>query len=141
MISVDGSLIIQIINFVALIFILNAVLYKPIRQGLAERKTQIEGLEQSVKAALEGADETEAAYKEGIKGARVEGMKQKERLIAEGEAEEARLMQQINEKAAADLAELKASIAREADAAKAELEKEVGVFAEAIFSKILGRAA
>ena len=51
MVSIDGSLIIQIVNFIFLIWILNVVLYKPIRKVLIQRKEKIAGLEQKIDTA------------------------------------------------------------------------------------------
>ncbi|MBW2258970.1 MAG: hypothetical protein JRF18_00765 [Deltaproteobacteria bacterium] len=44
----DWTLILQIINFLALVFILNAVCYKPIRAILIQRKQKIQGFEQDI---------------------------------------------------------------------------------------------
>jgi len=44
----DISLVYQMINFLVLLFVLNMVLYKPIRSVLLERKAKVEGLEQGV---------------------------------------------------------------------------------------------
>ncbi len=42
MVSLDYTTLVQIVNFVALIFILNALLYKPIMSVIARRKEQME---------------------------------------------------------------------------------------------------
>jgi F-type H+-transporting ATPase subunit b len=45
MVSVDGSIVVQIVNFLVLIWILNMVLYKPIRKILLDRKEKMTGLQ------------------------------------------------------------------------------------------------
>ena len=45
MVNVDVSLLIQIINFIVLIWVLNLVLYKPIRNILIQRKEKVANLE------------------------------------------------------------------------------------------------
>ena len=81
MISVDGSLIVQVINFIALIFILNMVLYKPIRKMLLQRKEKVDGLENQIDTFCKDTHEKEDAFVAGIKEARLEGIKEKKQLI------------------------------------------------------------
>jgi len=49
----DWSTLIQIANFIFLIFILNIILYKPIRSVLIQRKEKITGLEEGIEAEEE----------------------------------------------------------------------------------------
>jgi F-type H+-transporting ATPase subunit b len=136
----DGSTIIQIINFIFLIWALNIVLYKPIRGILKQRAEKISSMEKGIESADRDAQEKESAFADGIKAARAKGQKEKEALVDEGLAEEKKLVQEINSKAQADLAAIRETIAKEADAARTALQAEVEVFATAIGEKILGRA-
>ena len=51
LISIDSSLLIQIVNFLFLIWALNVILYKPIRGILLKRKTYVTDLEEGVEQA------------------------------------------------------------------------------------------
>jgi F-type H+-transporting ATPase subunit b len=139
MINIDGSLLIQIINFLFLIWVLNLLLYKPIRNILLQRKDKISGLEQAIDQAETRATEQDAAFAEGIKEARVKGLEEKKTRMLEGSEEEKKIFSKINEKAQADLLKIKEQIAKETEAAKAALLKEVDSFANTISEKILGR--
>lgn len=136
----DSSVFIQIINFLLLIFLLNLVLYKPIRQILLKRKETINSLESSIETADQGAVDKEAAFKDGIKEARMRGLKEKEALVQEANEKEKEIVEKINQKAQADLAEIRDKISKETDDVRATLEKEIDSFADAIGQKILGRA-
>ena len=136
----DASTFIQIINFVLLIWLMNIIVYKPIRGILKQRSEKISGMQQGIEAADQNADEKEREFADGIKAARKKGQQEKENLVNEGIAEEKKLIQEINEKAQADLAEVREKIAKEAGAVKDTLQKEVDTFASAIGEKILGRA-
>ena len=140
MISVDGSLIIQLANFLILIWILNLVLYKPIRNIIIQRKEKISGLESDIDSAETQAVEQDQAFADGIKDARAKGLKQKEILLQAAADEEKALIGQINEKAQAELTKIREQIAGEANEAKQALMKDVDSFASAISEKILGRA-
>ncbi len=140
MISVDGSLFIQIVNFIVLIFVLNKILYGPIRNILRERGEKVSDLENSIDASEKGAKEKDEEYVSGIKTARAEGMKIKDELIAAAEQEEKKIIQGINEKAQAELTKIKDKIAKDAEEVRKTLLQEVDRFAIEIGEKILGRA-
>lgn len=139
MIKVDGSLFIQIVNFLFLIWIMNVILYKPIRNVLIRRKEKMGGLEQNIASALNNAKEKEQVFANGIKEARSKGMKQKDALIQEATQEERGIVEEINKKAQANLMEIREKITKEAEGVQAALQKEVDSFAHAISEKILGR--
>ena len=81
MISVDGSVFIQIVNFIFLIWILNLVLYKPIRKILIQRKGKVEGFEQDIETFNSNASEKVSSFNSGIKEARITGVEDKKKLI------------------------------------------------------------
>jgi F-type H+-transporting ATPase subunit b len=141
MVSVDGSIVIQIVNFLLLIWILNLVLYKPIRKILLERKEKMVGLQSDIDGSAEQVKSKEDAYAEGVRQARAEGQKQKELLMQAAVDEEKAIVGKINESAQAELKEVKAKIAQEVGTVKTALEKEIDAFADAIGQKILGRVA
>ncbi len=140
MISVDWTLFLQMANFIALIFILNAVLYKPIRKILIERKKKIQGAEESIKGDQQDAAETMQTFQTKIGEAKMKGHQQKEALKEAGQEEERRLVDEINQKAQADLEAVRVQIAKDAGAARDKLKSEVKAFSSAIAEKILGRA-
>lgn len=136
----DGSFLIQMINFVFLIWILNILLYRPIRKILAQRKEKIDGLELSIETSDKDAMEKDQAFAAGLKDARAKGFKEKEALMQQAADEEKTIIADINSKAQAELAEFRDKIKSEADAARENLQKEVDSFANQICQKILGRA-
>ncbi len=140
MVSVDGSLFIQIINFLFLLYALNLVLFKPVRKILLERKEKIDSLEKGVESLSSKALDKDNAYKEGLKTARAKGLKQKEAFVEEASQEEKEILERINKKAQANLAAIRTQVAEETEKARLALEKEVDAFAKAIGEKILGRA-
>ncbi len=136
----DGSVLIQIINFVFLIWVLNILLYRPIRKILARRKEKIDGLELSIETSDRDALEKDAAFAAGIKEARARGFKEKEALMQQATDEEKTIIADIHSKAQAELAEVHDKIKKEAEVVRESLQKEVDDFANQICQKILGRA-
>jgi F-type H+-transporting ATPase subunit b len=140
MVSVDVSLFVQIVNFLVLIWVLNLVLYKPIRNILIQRKEKVLALQQGAATSLEEAKAREAAFEQGIKAARAKGLKEKESFLQEAGEEEKRIVGEINAKAQAELAAVREKISKDAEAVRVALQGEVEEYAKAIGQKILGRA-
>ena len=140
MVSVDGSLFIQIANFLFLIWALNIVLYKPIRNVLIKRKEKITNFEQGIDTFNKSAKEKDDAFASGIKGARTTGLKKKEIFLQEAADEEKKLVEEINRKAQASLVKARERIVKDAEGVRASLQQELDIFAKAIGEKILGRA-
>ena len=140
MISIDGSIIIQIVNFIFLIWVLNIILYKPIRNVLLQRKERVADFEQSIEASRRDVEEKDEAFSLGIKEEKAKGLKEKEGLLQIASEEERKIIEKINEKAQADIANVRAKIAEDAESARKSLQQEVDTFADAIAQKILGRA-
>ncbi len=136
----DISLVYQMINFLVLLFVLNLVLYKPIRNVLLARKAKIEGMQNGAEKAQSDLVAGEDAYNSGLKQARSKGLKSKEAFIEEASKEEKEIIDRINKKAQANLADIKTQVAQETEQARKALEAEVEVYAKAIGEKILGRA-
>ncbi len=139
MVSLDESLVIQIVNFILLVWVLNVLLYKPIRRILSERKAKIAGLERQINILSGSARDVEDSYASRLKGARADGLKKKEALLAIAAEEEKKIIDKINAAAQENLVAVREKIAEEAEKARLSLQKELSGFAGAIGEKILGR--
>ncbi len=136
----DGSVVIQIVNFLFLIWALNMILFRPIRGILVKRQEKVDGLENQIETFQSDALEQENAYALRLKEARAKGVKEKEALTNAAAEEEKKAVAKITEKAQADLAEVKKKITAEVDGVRISLMKEVDGYAKDITQKILGRA-
>jgi len=141
MIVIDGSVFIQIINFVFLIWILNTVLYIPIRKVLRQRNEKVAGLENNINSCTRDSREKEASFELGIKDARKRGLLEKDALLQAAAEEEKKIIAKINAKAQAEIVAIREKIAKDAKQVRETLQQEIEVFAEEIERKILGRSA
>jgi F-type H+-transporting ATPase subunit b len=135
----DWTVFIQIINFLLILWILNRILYRPIRNILRQRKEKMDGLELSIQTYNDDAEEKDKAFASGIKEARAKGLNEKEALLQDAAEEEKKIIAKVNEKAQAELADIRRKISQEAQTAKAALQTKVAEFADDICQKILGR--
>lgn len=140
MINLNISLLIQIVNFVFLIFILNILLYKPIRNILKQRKDKVAEFEHGIETANMDAKEKDEAYETGVKEARAKGLTEKNELLQTAADTEKEIIQKINEKAMADLSEVREKIKKDVETVRDTLQNDIDAFANAIGEKILGRA-
>ncbi len=141
MVSVDGSIVLQIANFLLLIWILNMVLYRPIRKILLERKEKMVGMQSNIDGSAQQVKSKEDAYADGVRQARAAGQKEKEILMQAAADEEKAIIGKINDAAQDELKEVRGKITQEMGTVKAALEDEIDAFADAIGQKILGRVA
>ena len=136
----DWTLWVQMANFLIIVWALNIILYKPIRNILIQRKEKITNLEQNTEMLNKEANEKDNAFDSGIKDARAKGLNAKNVLLKEAADEEKEIIEKINQKAQENLAEVREKIAKDVESVRASLQKEIDEFAGAIGEKILGRA-
>ena len=136
----DGSIVIQIVNFLFAIWVLNVLLYRPIRKILTQRKEKVDGLELAIETSNNNVREKDEAFVEGIKEARARGLKEKGALLQQAADEEKSIIAGINRKAQAELTQIREQINKDAEVARQSLQSEIDDFANQISHKILGRA-
>jgi F-type H+-transporting ATPase subunit b len=136
----DWSIIIQIVNFLFTIWVLNVLLYKPIRKILSQRKEKVDGLELRIETSNNDVREKDEAFAAGIKNARTKGFQEKNTLLQQAADEEKSIIADINRKAQAELKQIREQIKNDAEVARESLQSEIDGFANQISQKILGRA-
>jgi F-type H+-transporting ATPase subunit b len=82
-------MLIQMVNFLLLIFILNLLLYKPILGIIDRRKKQAQDTEEEIKRLNQSVEERMAAYEEKLRQAKTDALEKKTEIIKEG-AEQAK---------------------------------------------------
>ena len=139
MLKIDYSLFIQIANFLLLLFLLNRILYRPIRRILAERAEQMSTFENTIADLQQKSARDADALEQNMKGARREGFDRKEGLRGEGLEEEKGMIQRASATAGERIDEAKAEIGRHVEDVRKALEKDIGAFSQDLAEKILGR--
>ena len=140
MIKLDWTLVLQFINFIILMAVLNALLFKPLRAALAARKETIEGSKAKVLDIDEQVQAQIARYEAQLQEARQQGGQERSALRKTGQTEEARILGEANRNAADKLQKITAQIQQEADSDRQELRSETEALAKEIAGKVLGRA-
>ncbi len=139
MIEINWTLIAQIINVLVLVFLLNMVLFRPIRQGLKQRQARMGAFEGDI-SQLEGQQQGLAGQiQESLAEARKQGAGSREALRQEGAQAEASLMEQVKKEVEAEWGKVEKKIKKDVGKARESLKAQAQSFAEALASKILGR--
>ncbi|MDI6790064.1 MAG: ATP synthase F0 subunit B [Thermodesulfobacteriota bacterium] len=140
MLDIDITLLIQMANFLALMVILNLILYRPLRKIIAERKEKVSGLEREIEGLIKNASQRLEDFKVKMGGAHERGNKEKEILKNEGLGEEKQIISKTRSEAEASKSHMLSQVEQDADKAKEELKGQVSGFASDIAAKILGRS-
>jgi len=90
MLNIDGTMFLQIANFLVLLFILNLILFRPIRKILAQREDEMNSRQKTIDDFQDQTEKNEKGIEEGIVQARKEGYAEKEALRSHGLEEERR---------------------------------------------------
>lgn len=140
MITIDLTMPIQIANILILIWIMNVVLYKPIRAILAERDTRISGLEKDVDEFNKNAKLRLEEFDSKLNDARSRAKGELDTVRSEAQTAGAEKLAEIRKVADAKKAESLAGIQEQFAKASDELKGQVEGFASDMAVKIIGRA-
>ena len=140
MIEINWTLILQFVNFMVLMAVLNALLYKPLRAALQERRETIEGSKAKVQDIDEQVQAQIARYEAQLQEARQQGGQERAALRKTAQEEEGRILGEANQKSAEKLQTIKAQIEEEAGIARQALRNETEAIAKDIAGRVLGRA-
>ena len=140
MISIDYTLLIQIIGFFILLVVLNQFLYKPVQRILKEREEKIEG---SIKKAAQTDKEIAEgiiAYEKKLKEAAVKGNEERARIRQEGIEKEKAALEAARAEAFRELTGIRNEIEASKKSAIAGLGTEAKSLARDIAGKVLERS-
>lgn len=139
MLEINSSVFVQIANFLILLFILNLILFRPIRRILGLRSDETRTLEKGIEEALGLATKAEAGVEKGRIEARKEGFAGKEALKGEGIKKEKEILQAAGEAVENKLEAAKRDMEARLTEARKALDKEIAGFSRELATKIVGR--
>ena len=139
MIDIDWTLYAQIINFLLLVFLLNVVLFRPIRKALRDRQARLLAQETEINVLTDKGRSLEDEIKEELAAARRAGAGARETLKQEGVQAEATLLEEVKRQAELEWATVEKKIKADMAKARASLQTQAQSFAQLLATKILGR--
>jgi len=139
MIDIDWTLYAQIINFLLLVFLLNVVLFRPIRNALKDRQAKLLAQETEINVLTDKGRSLEDEIKEELAAARRDGAGARESLKQEGVQAEATLLEEVKRQAELEWATVEKKIKADMAKARKSLQTQAQSFAQLLATKILGR--
>ncbi|MBC8177465.1 MAG: hypothetical protein H8E19_08675 [Deltaproteobacteria bacterium] len=139
MISINATLVIQVIHFLILVFILNRLMFRPILKLIDERDVHVEKTRKGVDRALNKTEVLKESCLSKVHEARVDATRERTDLREAGIAETKKLLGRSKEETAVIRAEMDKEAEKEIEMTRPLMHDQVIVLAEGIIEKLLGR--
>ncbi|MEN6620147.1 MAG: ATP synthase F0 subunit B [Smithella sp.] len=136
----DITLLYQMVIFIALIFILNALLYKPILSIIERRKKHVDELENEIKLFNDSVDNKAAEYEEKLKLAKAKASDLKKEIIKEGTDQAKVIVDAVRNEIPVMMQEFQQKLDKEVQAARQTLDGQARRLSLEIAEKVLGRS-
>ena len=139
MIQIDWSVGAQLVTFLVLVFLLNKVLFRPIREALKARQARMDAQQSDIDFMETTGQGVDSETKDKLAAARREGVEARESLKQKGSEAEAALLEGIKREVDQEWSQVEERIKSEVAQARKSLQTQTQSFAQLLASKILGR--
>lgn len=140
MLEINSTVFIQIANFLLLLFLLNIILYKPIRKILSQRYDETSSLKKVIGDYQDRSERNEKGIEEGMIQARKDGHTQKDSFKNQGIEEEKAILQQAGSSVEAKKEQANKEMESKIVDIRKKMEDQIGGFSQELAEKILGRS-
>jgi F-type H+-transporting ATPase subunit b len=141
MLSIDGTLVVQLVNFIVFLAILNVIFFKPVGAAIARRRAYIDGL----KHDIEQLQSDTKALRGQAEQHRIAARREAEEALAKARAEAGKETDAIVGAAQARATDIthdaQAEVAREVAAARQDEPRIVEALAREMLDRALGTPA
>ena len=139
MISINETLIFQVISFLIFLYIINRIMFRPLRNVMAERDRYIENLKKDTAGAQKKFDSITEQITEQESAARKEALLLKAKLEDEGNSEADKILAEVRKEIAEKNEAAQKEVAAQVAAAGTEIQTESEILAINIIETILDR--
>jgi len=141
MISLDYTILLQMLLFLLLWIVLTRMLFRPYLRLLEEREKRTEGAEDESLTLEQEGQRLRALYEEGLAKARAEGEAAKEAVLQEVRQQREQVLSRAREEATETLERVRQEIRHELAREREIASREAEVIAQDMVAKVLGRRA
>jgi F-type H+-transporting ATPase subunit b len=139
-VTLDYTILVQMTNFIILIFVLNALLYKPILSIIDKRKQKLDESDAEIKRMNQTVEQRMAEYEEKVRLAKVSAMEHKSAIVKEGADAAKGIIDAVRGEIPAMMEAFHAKIGKEVDAARSILISQSRKISLDMAEKVLGRS-
>jgi len=140
MVSIDGTMWIQMANFIILMFVLNMILFKPILHVIERRKKHLQDLAEEVKSLDQTVEQKMANYEETLRQARLEAMNEKNEIQQKASEEGKGKIDEARSEVLRIFDDFKQKFNKEMSDARKILKAQAEKISVEISEKVLGRS-
>ena len=140
LISINETLILQIISFLIFLFIINRIMFRPLRKVMNERESYIENIQKDIVEAENQFEDLTSQIQAQEKAVRNEAFAQKEQLEASGGQQAAEILASTREEINTLRAEAQKEVDARISAARKYVQKESQDLAKNIIETVLYRS-
>ena len=140
LISINETLIFQVISFLIFLFIINRILFRPLRRTMAEREVYIETIQKDIIDAQNQIKDLTKQIQKQEKAVRNEAFEQQAKLEASGNQQAAQILESVRKEVNASKEQARKDIDAQISAARKHIQKESEDLAKKIIEKVLHRS-
>lgn len=139
MISINATSVIQVINFLILIWILNKFLFKPIFRILDERASLLDDTKNRIEVLQEEAEKKTKDYDTQLDQARKNTNSAKRESALEASSDAAQIIEKARASAIGHIKQIQDEAHKEANSVRAEMSQFNETLVKSMVQKIVGR--
>ena len=139
LISINETLIVQVIGFLIFLFVINRIMFRPLQNVMSDRDIHIEGIKRDIVQAQKEVTSFTSQIQEQDIAAREEAFGLRDQLEAAGSQQAKEIFESVKKKIAANSQKIQKEIAVRIAEERKSLEKESEALALNIIEKILDR--
>ena len=141
MIEINLTIVIQVVQFLLLLFILNRFLFRPTIDLIEEREQKITTWKEETKDFHESMQARLQSYENQIVEAKVDAQAQQELVTAELKEEEDKKLEAVSEEAVRIVASTREKLQQETELLRGQLREQAEEMSQLVAEKVLGRKA
>ncbi|NIQ92079.1 MAG: ATP synthase F0 subunit B [Deltaproteobacteria bacterium] len=141
MIDINLTIVIQVVQFLLLLFILNRFLFRPTINLIEEREQKITTWKEETKNFHESMQERLQSYENQILEAKAQAQEQQELVTVELQKEEDKKLEAVSEEAVRIVVSTREKLQEETELLRGQLREQAEEMSQLVAEKVLGRKA
>ena len=140
LISINETMLVQLVSFLIFLFIINRIMFRPLQKTMTEREEYIDSLKADIVEADQSLDNVKRQIEDSEAAVRQEAFRMRESMKDEANAAADDIFGKVREDIDARRAEAEQYVAGQVAQAQQHLEAESKALAASIMEKVLGRS-
>jgi F-type H+-transporting ATPase subunit b len=139
MIEINLTIVIQVIQFLILLFVLNRFLFRPTIELIEEREKKIIGWEEESKNCHQSIQARLQSYEQETLEAKAQARQQQELITEELKREEEKKLEAVSEEALRIVDSTREKLKEETEVLRVQLREQAEEMSQLVTEKVLGR--